>query len=171
MPGLRPSAAEMSWAASLGRCPSCLVRISNTAWRSPSSSMPRGGGVPTSAGRSGRERANLATFEESWATMFLAFCGPMPGSLRRYVSSCRAMGPEVFWPLRAGAGAAPEGRLGLAGDGGGDLRDRGGQRARRHEGAHVLHGDQLLEELLVEPGVESDEDGRRLVLRRVVVDL
>jgi len=32
---------------------------------------------------SGRASANLATLACSWATMFLAFCGPIPGSRRR----------------------------------------------------------------------------------------
>ena len=59
--------------------------------------------------------------------MFLAFCGPMPGSARRYFSSCRAMAR-------------------------GDLADGRGQRARRDHGPDVLHRDEPLEELLVELG-------------------
>src|SRR5215470_5317144 len=81
------------------------------------------------------------------------------------------LGHDVLGLLWPDAGQPPKIRLVLSSDGGGDLRDGGGQRARGHQGPHVLHGDQLLEELLVEPGVESDEDGRRLVLRGVVVDL
>ena len=78
--------------------------------------------------------------------MFLAFWGPMPGSRLRYASSC-------------------------ARDGRGDLGHGSGQRPRRHERSHVLDGDELLEELLVESGVEADENRRRLVLRRVIVNL
>src|SRR5207244_4947881 len=78
---------------------------------------------------------------------------------------------DVLGLLGADAGQAPEVGLVLTGDGGGDLRDRRGQRSGRNERADVLDGDELLEELLVEPGQEADQHRRRLILCGVVVDL
>src|SRR5262249_46785831 len=55
-------------------------------------------------------------------------------------------------------------------DGRGDLRHRRGERSRGDQRADVLHGDELLEELLVELRGEPDQHGARLVLGGVVVD-
>ena len=77
--------------------------------------------------------------------MFLAFWGPMPGSARRYFSSWRAMAAASSPTGAASARAAT-------------MRP------------DVLHGDELLEELLVELGGEADQHRPRLVARGVVVD-
>ena len=135
----------MSWEASDGRWPSCLTRISHTISRSPSASGAAGLPVTGSAGAPSRASANLATLAWSWATMFLAFCGPMPGSARRYFSSWRAIAAASSPTGAASARAAII-------------------------GPDVLHRDQLLEELLVEIRREADEDRARLVARGVVVD-
>ncbi|PYM83698.1 MAG: hypothetical protein DME09_10215 [Candidatus Rokuibacteriota bacterium] len=89
----------MSCEASLGRWPSCFTRISQTIARSASAgaaaSPGAAGGAPgASPARStdpSRARANFDTLAWSCATMFLAFCGPIPGSRRSARSSCRAI--------------------------------------------------------------------------------
>ncbi|PYM35863.1 MAG: hypothetical protein DME17_11410 [Candidatus Rokuibacteriota bacterium] len=90
----------MSWEASLGRWPSCFTRSSQTIARR------RSAGAAASAGAAGgappgpspvrstdpsRARANFDTLAWSCATMFFAFCGPIPGSWRSARSSCRAI--------------------------------------------------------------------------------
>ncbi len=77
---------------------------------------------------------------------------------------------DVLGLLRPDAGQPAQVGLVLPRDGRGDLAHRRGQRARRHQRAHVLHGDELLEELLVELGGEADQHRARLVLGRMIVD-
>src|SRR5229473_669439 len=80
------------------------------------------------------------------------------------------LGDDVLGLLRPDAGQTPQIPLVLARDGGRDLPDGRGQRARRHQRPHVLHRDQLLEELAIELRREPDEHRPRLVLGGVVVD-
>ena len=61
----------------------------------------------------GWERANFATFEDSCATMFLAFWGPMPGSRLRYASSWRAMAAAISATGAASDRAATRGPTSL----------------------------------------------------------
>ena len=72
--------------------------------------------------------------------------------------------------MRADAGQSPQVGLVLPRDGRGNLAHGSGQRPRRHERPDILDRDELLEELLVQSGVEANEDGRRLILRHVIVD-
>src|SRR6266540_3626943 len=108
--------------------------ISHTSSRRPSASTGAWATSIGSAAAPARTRANLATLLWSCATMFLAFCGPMPGNRFR------------------------------------QLRDGQGERARRDHRPDILHGDELLEELLVEVRREADQHGARLITGRVVVD-
>jgi hypothetical protein len=77
---------------------------------------------------------------------------------------------DVLRLLRADAGQAAQEFLVLAGDRVGQLGDRQGQRARRDHRPDVLHGDELLEEFLVELGGEADQHRARLIAGRVIVD-
>src|SRR6266508_674650 len=81
------------------------------------------------------------------------------------------LGDDVLGLLRPDAGQPPQVGLILTRDGGCDIAHRGGQRARRHQRPHILHRDELLEELLVQFGGEPDQDGTRLALRGVIMDL
>src|SRR5439155_852232 len=54
----------------------------------------------------GRARASFATLAWSCATMFFAFCWPMPGSARRYFSSWRAIAAATSATGAASARAA-----------------------------------------------------------------
>ena len=71
------------------------------------------GGLPVtgSAGAPSRASANLATLACSWATMFFAFCGPIPGSARRYFSSWRAIAAASSPTGAASARAATMGPM------------------------------------------------------------
>ena len=103
----------MSCEASDGRWPSCLVSTSQTSSRSPSAFGGAGLVADASAGASSRASANFATFACSWATMFFAFCGPMPGRPLRYFSSWRAMAAASSATGAASARAATMGPMSL----------------------------------------------------------
>src|SRR2546428_572092 len=102
----RRSASVTSCEASDGRWPSCLTSTSHTSSRRPSASAVAGAAATGSAETPGRARANFATLAWSCATMFFAFCWPMPGSARRYFSSWRAIAAATSATGAASARAA-----------------------------------------------------------------
>ena len=77
---------------------------------------------------------------------------------------------DVLGLLRSDAGQPAQELLVLSRDRFRQLGDGHGQRARGDHRPDVLHGDQFLEELLVEIRREADQHRARLVAGRVVVD-
>ena len=75
----------------------------------------------------------------------------------------------MFLAFRARSPACAAGRPRPAGRWRRRSRRPARRGARRHQRPHVLDGDELLEELLVEVGREADEDGPGLVLGGVIV--
>src|SRR5215831_6891276 len=77
---------------------------------------------------------------------------------------------DVLGLLGPDAGQAAQVSFVLPRDGGRDVADGRRERAGRHQRPHVLHRDELLEELLVQLRREPNQDGAGLVLRCVIVD-